>query len=175
MLKAIGSARNLETESEEFFSYIEDLLELPEVQQMKTYRHHGRATTFDHCINVAYYNYKLCKLLKLDAKAGARAGLLHDLFLYDWHTYKAPKGKPMHGFTHGEEACKNAEKVVDLTAKERDIITNHMFPMTLGTFPKHPETAVISLTDKYCGLLETVERPIHYRYKIKEKIRAMIG
>jgi uncharacterized protein len=175
MLKAIGSRRDLENDSAEFFSYIEDLLELPEVQQMKTFRHHGRATTFDHCINVSYYNYRICKWLKLDARAGARAGLLHDLFLYDWHTYKAPKGKPMHGFTHGEEACKNAEKVVSLTDKERDIITNHMFPMTLGTVPKSAEAFVIGLTDKYCGLLETVERPIHYRYIIKDKIKALVS
>jgi uncharacterized protein len=175
MLKAIGSARNLETDAAEFFSYIEDLLELPEVQQMKTFRHHGRATTFDHCINVAYYNYKLCKFFRLDARAGARGGLLHDLFLYDWHTYKTPKGKPMHGFTHGAEALKNAEKVVELTEKERDMIMNHMFPMTLGTVPKTPESFIIGLTDKYCGFLETVERPIHYRYKIKEKLRALVN
>ncbi len=51
------------------------------IQSMKKYSHHGRTSLFGHSVHVSYYNYLVCKKLHLDEKAGAKAGLLHDLFL----------------------------------------------------------------------------------------------
>lgn len=140
----------------EFYSYIRDLVAAEPVLQMKQYIQHGTTTTFDHCLNVAYYNYRVCKRFNLDARSGARAGMLHDLFLYDWHYYPIKRlDRLRHGATHPKRACENASRYFELTPREKDIISKHMFPMTVS-LPKYRETVVIILVDKYCGLLETV-------------------
>ncbi|MCC8069054.1 MAG: HD family phosphohydrolase [Ruminococcus sp.] len=140
----------------EYYTYIQDLIYTEPVLQMKQYIQHGTTTTFDHCLNVSYYNYLVCKRFNLDAKAGARAGMLHDLFLYDWHNYPIKKWDRLrHGATHPKRAYNNACKHFELTPLEKDIICKHMFPMTMA-LPKYKETIVIILVDKYCGLMETV-------------------
>ena len=83
MIKYI-SLEDVDTNSE-YYYYVQDLINEEPVVQMKQYLQHGTTTTFEHCLNVSYYNYLICKKFGLDARAGARAGLLHDLFLYDWH------------------------------------------------------------------------------------------
>ena len=70
MLKYI-TLDDVSTDSE-FFSYIQDLVFSEPVLQMKQYMQHGTTTTFDHCLNVSYYNYLVCKKFGLNAKAGAR-------------------------------------------------------------------------------------------------------
>lgn len=87
------------------------------IQSMKKYSHHGRTSLFGHSVHVSYYNYLVCKKLHLDEKAGAKAGLLHDLFLYDWHKYSPRKGERLHGFEHPTKALKNAGKYFDITEK----------------------------------------------------------
>ena len=96
------------------------------IQSMKKYSHHGRTSLFGHSVHVSYYNYLVCKKLHLDEKAGAKAGLLHDLFLYDWHKYSPGKGERLHGFEHPTKALKNAGKYFDITEKEGDMIAKHM-------------------------------------------------
>ena len=114
------------------------------IQSMKKYSHHGRTSLFGHSVHVSYYNYLVCKKLHLDEKAGAKAGLLHDLFLYDWHKYSPEKGERLHGFEHPTKALKNAGKYFNITEKEGDMIAKHMFPLTV-TPPKYKETFVIVL------------------------------
>ena len=157
MLKAIGSKTDLLNidVSNEYYHLVRDLINDESVLSMKQYIQHGTTTCYQHCINVSYYNYRLCKLMKLNARAGARAGLLHDLFLYDWHYYKKPKGEKMHGCTHPIRAFENAQRLFDITECEGDIIRKHMFPMTIA-LPRYKETVIIILVDKYCGLIETV-------------------
>ena len=88
------------------------------VQEMKKYKQHYETSTFDHCYMVSYYCYKVCKKLKLDYKSAARAGMLHDFFLYDWRIKNGRKG--LHAFTHGKTACKNASELFELSEKEKD-------------------------------------------------------
>jgi uncharacterized protein len=152
MLKAIGSKRNLR-EEQEFYSYIEDIVNTEPMDRMRDIIHHGDTTTFEHCLNVAYYNYKLCKRFGLNARAGARGGLMHDLFLYDWHDVSL---SDLHGLRHPKRASENADFYYNITPMERDIIEKHMFPLTL-TPPKHRESFIITLTDKYCGALEVID------------------
>ena len=85
---------------QDFWKCIEDLARHPVVLRMKLYAHHGNTNCYQHCMNVAYYNYKLCRFMHLDAVSAARAGMLHDLFLYDWHTHAKKTGDHFHGLTH---------------------------------------------------------------------------
>ena len=48
---------------EEFYECIKDLLEHPVVQEMQKYIQHGTTTCYQHCLNVAYYNFRLCRRL----------------------------------------------------------------------------------------------------------------
>lgn len=157
MIKALGSRLDLSTEEgkqSEYYTLVADLMESSVVKGMNEYMQHGCITTFQHCLNVSYYNYLICKLLSLNARAAARAGLLHDLFLYDWHTHKTPAGGRNHAFSHPGTALANAEKYFALTDVEKDIIAKHMFPVTVS-MPGYRETWVIILTDKFCALIET--------------------
>ena len=155
-LYAIGSKKYLLNNelSNGYYETVSDLLDNEMVLKMKNFMQHGNTTTFQHCVNVSYYNYKLCKFFRLDARAGARAGLLHDFFLYDWHTHTKETGDHFHGMTHPKAALRNACMHFTLTDKEKDIILKHMFPLTI-TPPSYKETVVIILVDKYCGLIET--------------------
>ena len=57
----------------EFYSIIYDLIHNDTVKEMKNYRQHYDISTFKHCLNVSYLNYKICKKLKLDYISSARA------------------------------------------------------------------------------------------------------
>lgn len=151
MLRALGSKKDLLTS--DYFELVQDLISSEYVLQMKNFIQHGNTTIFQHCLNVSYYNYKLCKFFKLNIRAGARAGLLHDLFLYDWHYYKKVPGERLHGFEHPKKALTNANLYYNLDKREQDMILKHMFPLTFS-IPKYRETLIIVLVDKYCGTLE---------------------
>ena len=125
--------------------------------RMKLYPHHGVTNCYQHCLHVSYYNYIWCNALGLDARSAARAGMLHDLFLYDWHTHAKETGEHFHGFTHPRTALDNAVKYYELTEKEKDMILRHMWPLT-PIPPKSREGMVIIYSDKFCGLVETVAR-----------------
>ncbi len=136
--------------------YVSDLIENDVVLSMKNYIQHGTTTTFDHCLSVSYYSYKIAKKFNLDARSVARAGLLHDLFLYDWH--KVMEKKPLfqkHGFTHPKAALDNAVKYFNLNDIEKDIIEKHMWPLTLRKVPKYRESIIVTMVDKYCSTRET--------------------
>ncbi len=146
--------------SKEYISCIEDLLSSEVVRKMDTFVQHGDTTTLQHCLNVSYYNFVLCKFFGLDARAAARGGLLHDLFLYDWHDRPVGKGGLHHSIFHARVALKNASEHFELTDKEKEIILKHMFPYTLDGFPRHKEAFMVCLIDKYCCLMETATERI---------------
>ena len=62
----------------EFINIIKDLINNETVQQMKNYRQHFNSSCFDHCLEVAYWSYLICKKLGLDYVSAARACMLHD-------------------------------------------------------------------------------------------------
>ncbi len=167
-LKATGSRKDL-TDSE-YYTLIADLLEREEIRNLRNFRHHIMTTRFQHCLNVSYYNYKLCKALRLDAESAARAGLLHDLYFYDTKEYTRSSPAVRHSKHHPEIALQNAEKLLELNQKERDMIANHMFPMTF-TMPKYAETYLITLVDKYCAVIEFVlPQPKRFRNFLRQKL-----
>lgn len=139
---------------EEFNNIINDLTQNETVLQMKNFRQHYNTSCFDHCKEVAFYSYLICKKLNLDYVSAARAGMLHDLFLYDWRK-RIDGRKGLHAFTHPKTACENSKKLFLLTEKEQDIILKHMWPLTIA-FPKYKESYIISFVDKYCAISESI-------------------
>ena len=135
----------------DFIIIINDIIENDVFQNLKLYKHHYGSNRFDHCMSVAYYSYLVCKFLHLDYVSASRAGLLHDLFLYDCESkFTRPK---FHILIHPKIALANAKKLFNLNPKECDIILKHMWPITLVP-PKYFESVVVSFIDKWCALYE---------------------
>ncbi len=141
-------------EDEEYMSYVEDLLETEAVKKLANYTQHVHSTRLEHSISVSYYSYLLAKKWGGNAKATARAGLLHDLFYYDWRTTKFDEGT--HAYIHPRIAVKNAEKITDLSDLERDIILKHMWGATIAP-PKYKEGYIVTFVDKYCAVKEAAQ------------------
>ena len=138
----------------EFYSIVSDIINNKTVQKMKLYRQHYNTSTFEHCFNVAYISYRICKKLKLDYVSVSRAAMVHDLFLYDWrNSRKELNLDGYHAFVHPKIALDNATKLFDLNKKEQDIILKHMWPVTLR-FPSYSETFIVTVVDKYSAILE---------------------
>lgn len=155
MKKVIGSRVDLQNYSNleiaEFRSYVDDILTEDKVKKLEGFEQHFRTSRLQHSINVAYYSFKIAKKIGADPKASTRAGFLHDLYWYDWHTKKIPQH---HALFHPRLAAKNAARVLDdLSIVEEDAIIKHMWPLSLG-FPKYKESYVVTLADKYAAALE---------------------
>ena len=144
---------------EEYLALVRDILENEQVRSMDGYFQHGHTTCLRHSIHVSYLSYLFCKKHGLDARAAARGGLLHDLFLYDWHFYRRRKGERLHGVEHPKKALAHASALFSLTWKEREIILRHMWPLTI-TPPRCREAYVIVAYDKYCSLMETLHKDV---------------
>lgn len=115
--------------------------------------HHKTVTVFLHSVGVTYCSLKIARLLRLrvDERALVRGALLHDYFLYDWRDRE--HWHRFHGFRHPQVALENAKRDFSLSAKERDIIQKHMFPLT----PKPPrcrEGVIVCVADKICAVME---------------------
>ena len=148
----------------EFEEIIRDLINNPTVQKMDNFRQHYDTSCFTHCKNVAFYNYIICKKLGLDYISATRAGMLHDLFLYDWRINDSSR-KGLHAFRHPKIAFDNSSEIFDLNEKEKDIILKHMWPLTLIP-PKYLESFIITLVDKFCALQESY---VYYNNRLKFK------
>lgn len=135
-----------------YIMIISDLINQEKVQEMKLYRQHHHINCFEHCLFVSYNTYLMCKKYNLDYISAARAGMLHDLFLYDWRKRENGR-KGLHAFTHGKTAYKQASTFLVLNDKEKDMIIKHMWPVTL-VMPKYKETFIITLVDKYFAVAE---------------------
>lgn len=95
----------------------------------------------------------------------ARAGLLHDLFYYDWRTTKFNLGS--HAFIHPRVALRNAEKLTELTPMEKDIILKHMWGAT-AALPKYRESVIVSLVDDKEAVTEFFS-PLEKRFTVWRK------
>lgn len=147
--------RDIINKDKEFLEIIDELITNDTVLQMKNYIQHYETTCFDHCLTVSYLCYLICKKYSLDYKSAARAGMLHDLFLYDWRI-RQPDRKGFHAFTHGKTACQNACNLFELNEKEKDMIIKHMWPVT-PSLPSSIEGIILTFVDKYSALSESFE------------------
>ncbi|KRM19035.1 HD superfamily hydrolase [Ligilactobacillus hayakitensis DSM 18933 = JCM 14209] len=149
---------------EEYMNYVGPLLQTKEVQQLENYTQHHFSTRLEHVITVSYLSYRIAKYLGWNQKAVARAGILHDLFYYDWRVTKFTRGT--HAWIHPRIAVRNAEKITHLTELEKDIIIKHMWGATLCP-PKYKEGYIITVIDKYSAVVE-------YFGHLKEKYDAIL-
>ena len=136
----------------EYLEMVHDLMDHADVQRLANYTHHHITTRLAHSIGVSYRSYRWAKRLGLDARAVARAGLLHDLFFYesiDKHN-AGPRG---HNYEHPRIALENALKITELSDVEQDIILKHMFGATLD-IPRYIESWIVTLMDKRCSIAE---------------------
>ncbi|GEK28336.1 HD domain-containing protein [Furfurilactobacillus siliginis] len=130
----------------EYVALVSDLLARPEVQHLADFTQHHNNTRLDHSLSVSFDSYKIAKRRGWNYQAVARAGLLHDLFYYDWRTTKFDLGT--HAFIHPRVSLRNAEKLTELSDMEKDIILKHMFGLTMA-LPKYKESLLVSMVDDY--------------------------
>lgn len=138
-----------------FGTDLKELLENTRLKSCSAYVQHGNTSVLLHCVAVAYYSYKLYALFgaveNSTRRKLVRGALLHDYFLYDWHTHKNPKG--LHGFCHPQTAFENALRDGGICAEEGDIILHHMFPLT--PYPPQSKAALtVCAVDKACSVYE---------------------
>lgn len=146
-----------------FLVCVEDLLYTDQVQSMKDIHHHPGTSCFDHSLFVSYVAFRLARRWRLDYRAAARAGLLHDLYLYDpkERTFTHDRYEGLQCFAHPKAALKNAWALCgSLTAKEENIIISHMWPLA-RKMPRCREAFVVNLADKACASAEVMG---FYRY-----------
>lgn len=164
MEKAIGSRITLSNLNNalayEFNTCVFDLINDESVKQLDDFNQHLNTSRLQHSVNVSYYSYLVCRFLGFDYKSAARAGLLHDLYLYDWRTEKQPEG--YHAKAHPRVALRNAKKITPLNKVEADCILRHMWPLTIVP-PKYKESVVVSLVDKYCACVEIISKILRRR------------
>ncbi len=134
-----------------------DLEDNGRLSHEKSCLQHGKTTVYGHSLNVAQMSLRLSGLLHMPVRQEEmlRGALLHDYFLYDWHD--PSNGHPLHGISHAQTALENASEDFELSELEKDIITHHMFPLTLHP-PRSREAWLVCFADKLCAFTETVNR-----------------
>lgn len=133
-----------------------DILRSRNFRSTREYLQHGNVTVSRHSINVAKYSLALSQRLHIpcNQRELIRGALLHDYFLYDWHSPDYIKPHKLHGFYHPGRALSNASKEYELTDREKDIIRKHMWPLTVVP-PVYREGWIVTMADKWCSLMET--------------------
>lgn len=138
--------------------YASDILESHNFRKTEQYMQHGSISVKRHCLSVAECSIMIedrlkCLGFRCQEREMVRGALLHDYFLYDWHDkYSHEK---LHGFHHPHVALVNASREYQLSARERDIIEKHMWPLTMRP-PRCREAWIVTAADKYCSLKETL-------------------
>ncbi len=141
-------------EYEEFLALARPVLDNPGFQKLKTYIQHGNVTTYDHCIDVAWKAFCLNRRLHLKVNESdlVTACLLHDYYLYDWHTH----GDRLHGFHHPSIAADHARDDFLVNKEIADAIRTHMWPLTFTRLPNSRMAWLLTLSDKICSANETL-------------------
>lgn len=165
MTAILGSSHNfLDAGDEtalEFIDTVCDITALPEYQQLKLFTHHHSTTRYQHCLNVAWYTFIWAKALGLNYKSAARGAMLHDFFLYDWHTQQPVPGR--HTEVHPMMALQTASRYFKLDDVMFDCILHHMWPNAKER-PTTPEGFLVTVADKYCASIEFSSKPIYSRH-----------
>ena len=137
-----------------FLACVGPLLDSSEVSSMKQWRHHFSITCYQHSLFVSYVAFRLARKFGWDYRAAARAGLLHDLYLYDPADSSAHPGNQC--LDHPVFALRNARALCpDLTKREENAIISHMWPLAVH-LPRCREAAVVNIADKVCATIEVI-------------------
>lgn len=146
---------------------VSDLLHTKEVQSMRTIPHHPRTNCYEHSVHVSYVAFRLARRFGLDYRTVARAGLMHDLYLYNAKIKGSHEGHQC--FAHPKAAVANAEKLCGpLTDIEKNSILSHMWPLSPYR-PRSKEAFVVNLADKICATTEFFQIFHWLRYRHYKK------
>ncbi len=132
---------------DEFNRLIWPIIQNEEYQKTKFCTHHG-LNRYDHMVRVAYYSYKITKVLHLNYQEATKGAVLHDFFFNE-----EEKNKIVRLVEHPEMAYLNASKYFDLSDLEEDIIRTHMFPIGKKV-PKYLESWIVDLVDDVASIYE---------------------
>lgn len=154
---------------QEYRDLVSDILQNEDFLKLRLYRQHNWSNRLMHSINVSYMSWYLAKKWHCNKKVAARAGLLHDFCLFDFHE-KPPTGEHQ-AFFHPKAAAENSIEYFHVSERERSAILTHMFP--LGPIPKNKEAWIITLADKICATAELCS--ITIALARKGRIRIAIG
>lgn len=160
MHSAIGSRKDFSNLDEdqllaEYKECLEGILDHEQVKKLDLHTQHCNTSRLQHSINVSYYSFLICRKFGWDYRSAARAGLLHDLYFYDWRVTKYLRSG--HASWHPRVALDNARKITELNKVEIDAIEKHMWPCT-PVPPRYIESYVITFVDKTCAVFEFTER-----------------
>lgn len=150
--KIKGNFKGKNVINKEFYHLIKNIISSEEYKGMKNNKHHIKGNVFDHSVKVAYLCYKHHKKYQTEISLEEliRGALLHDYYLYDWHDRK-PEYR-FHGVMHPKRALENAlKKYPDLTETEKDMISRHMFPLTIIP-PKTKAGWIVCFYDKVAAI-----------------------
>ena len=136
-----------------YLEIVDEILNNKEFIKLKKYRHHG-IDRLTHSINVSYHSYKIIKFLRLNYKAAARAGLLHDFFFINNQKIKLSERIRVL-FKHPVYALENSKKYFTLSKVEESIIRSHMFPLGLR-IPIYIESWIVDLVDDFLSVFERI-------------------
>jgi uncharacterized protein len=138
-----------------FDEYTKDILAHDVFLETKKLCSHGSISIYDHSVAVAELAFSMAESRSgIDKRCVARAGLLHDFFLYEWHI--PGMRYVLHGWKHPAIAAEKARDIFGISDKEYSCIKTHMWPWTLFNVPLCREGWLISLADKVIALKETV-------------------
>ena len=153
---------------DEYRTVIHQLLLTETVQKMHRHAHHGSLSCFEHSVFVSYIAFRIARRVGMDTHAAARAGLLHDLYLYN------PAIMGMRQcFFHPLAAFENAKNLCpDLSEKEGNAIRSHMFPLS-KELPRSRVALVVNLADKFCATVEALR--IFNRLPIRGYVRMALS
>ncbi|GAB6390921.1 MAG: HD domain-containing protein [Treponematales bacterium] len=136
-----------------FDEYARDIVSHELFLRGKTVYSHGAVTIYEHSVNVAELAFSMVEdKPAYDKRCVARAGLLHDFFLYEWHIWGWRYIR--HGWAHPAIAAAKAREVFGISDREFSCIRTHMWPWTLFHPPRCREGWVISLADKIVAVKE---------------------
>lgn len=133
-----------------YLFFVNDILENEEFKKIDGIEHHG-ISRLEHSIRVSYFSYKITKVMGLNYKKTARAGLLHDFFISE--DDRSLKEKFVSTFVHPKQAVINTKDNFEIDELEENIIESHMFPL-YTSLPKYAESWVVSAVDKMVAIYE---------------------
>mgnify|MGYP000528131348 CR=1 FL=1 len=79
---------DLQSIKNDVFYYGADILSSEGMQSSRNFYQHGSISVYEHSVSVACVSLALSRALLIDSneRSLVRGALLHDYFLYDWHT-----------------------------------------------------------------------------------------
>ena len=142
----------------EIRKYGSDILKSDNFRSSANNIQHSNVSVMKHSMKVAYTGLWIAHKFKIKCNRSdlVRGALLHDYFLYDWHDDDHRGIQNLHGFYHPGVALKNAMAEYALPERQKNIISSHMWPLTLTRLPKCKEAWIVTAADKYVSTIESL-------------------